>query len=104
MNKFNIFNYRKALRIVAALKNVISGMRKDIEALETVIDRQWKDIDYLNSKIPDDSAVSENACLLDSAKGLLKALECLLNETMYKNHPEQSQMAIDASKKARGES
>lgn len=33
---------------------------------------------------------------------LLAALECLLHETMYKNHPEASQMAIDAILKATG--
>jgi len=35
---------------------------------------------------------------------LLQALECLLNATMYKDHPAESQMAIDAIARARGTS
>jgi len=43
-----------------------------------------------------------NARLIAAAPELLKALKVLLNETMYKNHPAQSQIAIDAIAKAEG--
>jgi hypothetical protein len=33
---------------------------------------------------------------------LLEALKCLLNATMFKDHPAESQMAIDAIAKAEG--
>ena len=44
-----------------------------------------------------------NAHLIAAAPQLYEALECLLNATMYRNHPEESQMAINALTKARGD-
>jgi hypothetical protein len=41
-----------------------------------------------------------HARLIAAAPDLLAALNALLNETMYRDHPEASQMAIDAIRKA----
>lgn len=43
-----------------------------------------------------------NALLIAAAPDLLAALEHLLNETMYRDHPAASQQAIDAIAKATG--
>ncbi len=43
-----------------------------------------------------------NARLIAAAPELLDALKVLLNETMFKDHPAASQMAVDAIAKATG--
>ncbi len=44
-----------------------------------------------------------NARLIAAAPDMLAALQRLVNDSMFKNHPEASQMAIDAIAKATGE-
>lgn len=44
-----------------------------------------------------------NAHLIAAAHDMYAALGRLLNDSMFKDHPEASQMAIDALAKARGE-
>jgi hypothetical protein len=41
-----------------------------------------------------------NRRLIAAAPDMLAALECLVNDSMFKDHPEASQMAIDAIAKA----
>lgn len=43
-----------------------------------------------------------NAALAAAAPDLLVALEAMLNASMYRNHPGESDLAIAAIKKARG--
>lgn len=48
--------------------------------------------------------IQANARLIAAAPDLLDALQVLLNATMHKNHPAESDMAIAAIAKAKGKS
>lgn len=49
---------------------------------------------------PDESEANANARLMAAAPDMLTALKVLVNDSMFKDHPAASQMAIDAIAKA----
>ena len=52
--------------------------------------------------LQDDETCEANARMIAAAPDLLDALKRLVNDSMFKDHPDASQMAIDAIAKAEG--